>query len=112
MNNSFKIETFKNLTETIEEILYESETEITFSSIISGRDTEKKLGYQSIEKNLVIKKNELKKLDYDKIKKFLLLLKDNKKLLEVKELSKMDKLEDELKKRDINYKIDYWTNKG
>ena len=57
MSKSDIIDKFQNKTETIEEILYEDDDRITFSAIVSGEDTRKKLDYESVEKNLVIKKN-------------------------------------------------------
>ena len=111
MSKSYNIDKFKNQTETIEEILYEDDDRITFSAIVSGEDTRKKLDYESIEKNLVIKKEHLQNLDYEKIKDMLLLFKDNKKLLELKGETKMDRLEKFLNERDIKYEVNHWTNR-
>ena len=111
MSKSDIIDKFQNKTETIEEILYEDDDRITFSAIVSGEDTRKKLDYESVEKNLIIKKEHLQHLDYEKIKEILLLFKDNKKLLELKGETKMDRLEKFLNERDIKYEVNHWTNK-
>ena len=111
MSKSDIIDKFQNKTETIEEILYEDDDRITFSAIVSGEDTRKKLDYESVEKNLIIKKEHLQHLDYEKIKEILLLFKDNKKLLELKGETKMDRLEKFLNERDIKYEVNHWTNR-
>ena len=111
MSKSDIIDKFQNKTETIEEILYEDDDRITFSAIVSGEDTRKKLDYESVEKNLIIKKEHLQHLDYEKIKEILLLFKDNKKLLELKGETKMDRLEKFLNERDIKCEVNHWTNK-
>lgn len=111
MSKSDIIDKFQNKTETIEEILYEDDERITFSAIVRGEDTRKKLDYESVEKNLDIKKKHLQHLDYEKIKEILLLFKENKKLLELKGETKMDRLEKFLNERDIKYEINHWTNK-
>ena len=111
MSKSDVIDKFQNKTETIEEILYEDDDRITFSAIVSGEDPRKKLDYESVEKNLIIKKEHLQHLDYEKIKEILLLFKDNKKLLELKGETKMDRLEKFLNERDIKYEVNHWTNK-
>jgi len=110
VNKSNIIDKFNNKTETIEEILSENEDTITFSAIISGKDTRQKLDIDSIEKNLIIKKENLKDLNYEKIKEIILLFKENKKLLDLKGETKMDRLEKFLNERDIKYKINHWTN--
>ena len=111
MSKSDIIDKFQNKTETIEEILTEDDDTITFSAIVSGEDTRKKLDYESVEKNLVIKKEHLQNLDYEKIKEILLLFKDSKKLLELKGETKMDRLEKFLNERDIKYEVNHWTNR-
>ena len=111
MNKSDIIDKFKNKTENIEEILFENEDTITFSAIVSGEDTREKLDYESVEKNLIIKKEHLQHLDYEKIKEILLLFKENKKLLDLKGETKMDRLEKFLNERDIKYEASHWTNK-
>ena len=110
-NKSIIIDKFQNKTETIEEILSEDNDRIIFSAIVSGEDTRKKLDYESVEKNLIIKKEHLQHLDYEKIKEILLLFKENKKLLELKGETKMDRLEKFLNERDIKYEVNHWTNK-
>ena len=110
-NKSIIIDKFQNKTETIEEILSEDNDRIIFSAIVSGEDTRKKLDYESVEKNLVIKKEQLQHLDYEKIKEILLLFKENKKLLDLKGETKMDRLEKFLNERDIKYEVSHWTNK-
>ena len=111
MSKSDVIDKFQNKTETIEEILSEDNDTITFSAIVSGEDTRKKLDYESVEKNLVIKKKHLQHLDYEKIKEILLLFKENKKLLDLKGETKMDRLEKFLNERDIKYEVYHWTNR-
>lgn len=110
-NKSIIIDKFQNKTETIEEILSEDNDRIIFSAIVSGEDTRKKLDYESVEKNLVIKKEQLQHLDYEKIKEILLLFKENKKLLEFKGETKMERLKKFLNESNINYEINHWTNK-
>ena len=111
MSKSNIIDKFQNKTETIEEILSEDDDRIIFSATVSGEDTRKKLEYESVEKNLVIKKEHLQHLDYEKIKGILLLFKENKKLLELKDETKMDRLEKFLNERNVKYEINHWTNK-
>ena len=111
MSKSNIIDKFQNKTEIIEEILSEDDDRIIFSATVSGEDTRKKLEYESVEKNLVIKKEHLQHLDYEKIKEILLLFKENKKLLELKGETKMDRLEKFLNERNVKYEINHWTNK-